>query len=216
MKRNIIFLLVIIAGFFLQPRLWAQAKAVLLVRTDMECKWSLDGEQKGVLKTGDRSQAEVAIGQHLIEATSTDGLIHWEKTIDIKEPKMQTLEIQLESLRPTWTDHQTGLMWEREDNGTDVNWNQAGDYCRNLTLGGYSNWRLPTIYELAEIYDPTQKGKGLRIKGGIRLSGTWSWSSTAGYSSEAWSFLFLSGERKSQSLFIKRYGRALCVRRAGE
>jgi hypothetical protein len=123
---------------------------------------------------------------------------------------------EVENEQGTWKDAQTGLMWTQQDNGSDVNWNQAIDYCRNLSLKGYSNWRLPTIYELAAIYDKTQNVDGLHIKGGIRLSGTWSWSDTAANSTEAWYFTFLSGERKSLPLSIKRRGRALCVRHSGE
>jgi hypothetical protein len=216
MKRHIAFLLLIVLGILLHQSLWAQAKATLLVRTNMECKWRLDGEEKGVLKPDDRVQVQVGTGQHLIEATSLDGIIHWEKFIAINEPKMETLQIQLESVRPTWTDRQTALMWAREDNGSDVNWEQAVEYCRKLNLGGYSNWRLPTIYELAGIYEPKQNVNGLHIKGGIRLSGTWSWSSSASNSFEAWYFIFLSGERKSLPLYTKHRGRALCVRRSEE
>jgi len=185
------------------------------VQTNAECRWVLDGEPKGILKTGDRVQVQVGLGRHLIEATSLDGKLHWEKTVEINIPKAQALAIQLESASSTWTDQQTALMWVREDNGSDVNWTQAGDYCRNLTVGGYSNWRLPTIYELAGIYDQKQNVDGRRIKGGISLSGTWSWSSTVAGSEEAWYFMFLSGERKSLPLYTKRHGRALCVRRSG-
>jgi len=57
-------------------------------------------------------------------------------------------------------------------------WNQAKRYSAHLGLGGYSNWRLPTIDELAAIYDPTQHADD--IKGGIKLSGIgparWVWS----------------------------------------
>jgi hypothetical protein len=40
-------------------------------------------------------------------------------------------------------------------------------------LGGYHDWRLPLIGELAGLYDPKQDG---HLKGGIRLSSAWAWS----------------------------------------
>jgi hypothetical protein len=35
-------------------------------------------------------------------------------------------------------------------------WNQANAYCANLVLGGHDDWRLPTINELASIFDSSR------------------------------------------------------------
>ncbi len=128
-------------------------------------------------------------------------------------------------MTPTWTDPATGLMWARNDNGivnwqkADMTWQMAANYCQNLSLGSYSGWRLPTIDELAAIYDKTQNDGTWRhwhIKGGIQISG-WSWSNSAGNASgEAWAFLFFVGGRTSTPLGYFGGGRALCVRRSGE
>jgi len=49
----------------------------------------------------------------------------------------------------TALDVKTGLMWTRGDMaGKIMNWFDADDYCRRLSLGGYSDWRLPTKYEM--------------------------------------------------------------------
>ena len=50
----------------------------------------------------------------------------------------------------TVTDKNTGLTWQRETGGT-MNWQDALSYCESLSLGGYDNWRLPTIEELRSI-----------------------------------------------------------------
>jgi hypothetical protein len=133
------------------------------------------------------------------------------KTVKIVsiDPNSGTASIQM----LTWTDPRTGLMWAEKDNDNDVTWKEASNYCRNLSLGGYSNWRLPTIDELAGIYDPTQDG---HVKGNLQLSGGGGWSSTAGTASrEPWAFVFSIGERVSYRLGYSRYDvvRALCVRR---
>jgi uncharacterized protein DUF1566 len=115
-----------------------------------------------------------------------------------------------------WTDPATKLMWARQDNGSDVNWNQARNYCAKLRLSGSTNWRLATIDELAGIYDPTQNADGWHIKGGIKLSGS-PWSSSPGSDSvEAWSFYFDNGERRTLHHDISYSNRALCVRRSGK
>ena len=41
----------------------------------------------------------------------------------------------------------TGLQWERTDGG-EMTYESAGLYCDTLTLGGFSDWRLPNCHEL--------------------------------------------------------------------
>jgi len=65
----------------------------------------------------------------------------------------------------TVTDNNTGLMWQKEDDGNNYNWYQASgtydafsnpssqDVCGSLNLGEHSDWRLPTKKELMSIVD---------------------------------------------------------------
>lgn len=65
----------------------------------------------------------------------------------------------------TVTDNNTGLMWQRQDDGATYTWYQASgtydaaynlegtDVCGSLALGGYTDWRLPTKKELADLVD---------------------------------------------------------------
>lgn len=46
----------------------------------------------------------------------------------------------------TVTDTVTGLMWQQVDGGEMI-YAQANYYCDTLTLGGYTDWRLPNAYE---------------------------------------------------------------------
>ena len=52
-------------------------------------------------------------------------------------------------------DNTTGLMWQDDTEVQIVkkNWEFAKHYCPALTLGGYSDWRLPDIRELKSIVD---------------------------------------------------------------
>lgn len=59
----------------------------------------------------------------------------------------------------TVTDVKTGLMWAAKDNEIPINWSDAHAYCQNYTGGGHTDWRLPTLTELASLYDPKYKNK---------------------------------------------------------
>ncbi len=56
------------------------------------------------------------------------------------------------------TDNVTGLLWQdNEETKTQMmNFDQANEYCQKLTLGGFNDWRVPSIEELASLVN---KGK---------------------------------------------------------
>ena len=47
----------------------------------------------------------------------------------------------------TVTDMKRRIMWQKGDNGEEVTFRNAEQYCKNLKLGGYSDWRLPRADE---------------------------------------------------------------------
>ena len=111
----------------------------------------------------------------------------------------------------TVTDTTTGLMWAAKDNGEDISWHDAKRYCENLTLGGYSNWRLPTQNELESLYKArvtTYMGNDTGI---IRLTDRCPWASKfdGSYASQ---FDFGNGIRVRYYLSESSYGRVLSVR----
>lgn len=53
----------------------------------------------------------------------------------------------------TITDLNTGLVWQQTPDFTQYSFDSAKTYAENLTLAGYSDWRLPTIKELFSIAD---------------------------------------------------------------
>ena len=62
-------------------------------------------------------------------------------------------------------DTKTGLMWTQKDSyvdlGKSLSWNESSDYVKELSTGGYSDWRLPTIAELKTIYEPSKLNKDI-------------------------------------------------------
>jgi len=61
----------------------------------------------------------------------------------------------------TITDLATSLMWSKAPKQIATNWDGATDYCRELSLGGHSGWRLPTINEMKRLTDTTQQNPAL-------------------------------------------------------
>lgn len=59
-----------------------------------------------------------------------------------------------------WADRDSGLAWSTESNA--MIWEDAVDYCDNLTEGGYSDWRMPTISEARTLI---QRCRGTRTGG---------------------------------------------------
>lgn len=53
--------------------------------------------------------------------------------------------------RETWRDSTSGLMWQVQPTGGAMKWQEAKSHCENLDLGGFSDWRLPTILELRSL-----------------------------------------------------------------
>ena len=51
----------------------------------------------------------------------------------------------------TITDNVTGLTWQKEDDNIERAWDNANTYCDDLTLGGSTDWRLPSDMELMSI-----------------------------------------------------------------
>jgi hypothetical protein len=111
--------------------------------------------------------------------------------------------------------------------GSDLTQTQALEYCRNLSVAGFRDWRLPEIDELQQIYDPSvvsgsfiDHGQSLplHLRGGIQMTTPYAWSATRGRSSgQAWGFDFCCTLRRfSAGRSGGGGGRALCVRRAGE
>jgi len=121
----------------------------------------------------------------------------------------------------TWTDPATGLMWAGMDNGSDLDWNRAMGYCKNLRVGGNAGWRLPGIEELQGIYDWRATASMIlygspfpyHVKGGLTLTG-WHWSATQNGAAEVWYFSFTNGQRHAAPRDSCYGERALCVRNA--
>ncbi|RJO66174.1 MAG: DUF1566 domain-containing protein [Myxococcales bacterium] len=73
-----------------------------------------------------------------------------------------------------WYDSATNLSWQITPPSNGYNWQDAINYCDGLSLGGHSDWRLPTISELRTIVrgcTATMTGGGCGVTDGCLSSG---------------------------------------------
>jgi hypothetical protein len=81
----------------------------------------------------------------------------------------------------TVTDNSSGLMWQKDtsyDTET-MDWEQALAYCERLTLGGYKDWRLPTIKELQSLVDYSKSNPSIDTTSFPNTVSSFYWSSTS-------------------------------------
>lgn len=111
-----------------------------------------------------------------------------------------------------WKDSATGLTWTIKDSGSAMSPNQASDYCSGLRSGGHSDWRMPTIDELENLYD-SKVTKQYKVKGPIELGESCVLSGSTNSSGEVWTFCFSYGGRNlGGGTGCGTTGRALCAR----
>jgi hypothetical protein len=110
------------------------------------------------------------------------------------------------------TDNNTGLQWQRTLPGSTYTWQNAINYCSNLTYGGHSDWRLPSVEELETLVDYGRYNPAIDTDAfpGTPSSRFWSSSSYVDDPNGAWHVDFGNG-------YVDNYnktgnGNAGCVR----
>jgi hypothetical protein len=113
----------------------------------------------------------------------------------------------------TVTDNVTGLVWQKGSSATQMDWDDAWDYCTDNSAGlPGTGWRLPSIGELMSIvyygtYNPAINGTAFT---GTNASHYWSATTYANSSGYAWYVNFYRGlvyfNVKSGTLYVR------CVR----
>lgn len=111
-------------------------------------------------------------------------------------------------------DPSTNLIWEDTEHVQEVKINhiQARGYCNSLTLGGFTDWRLPTLPELMTIIDYKRYKPAILKEFRYVDKDTLYWSSTpfARSADEYWGVSFKDGGTDNAGEIYDRYVR--CVR----
>jgi len=201
----------------------AHAQATLMIRADAACMLSVNGAAQGQLAAEIAKPMEVETGEPWIACKTAQGTVSRKISI---ESGTQSKEVEL---RPsllsrfsapgdgTVLDSQSGLQWGQRDNGEDVNWSSARDYCAALKPSG-GGWRLPSMQELEGVYDKSAAlttGCGevtCNVSPLFHLSGHWYWSNQSASASETLLFNLSGGPGSRFTVSDAAFRRALCVR----
>ena len=95
-------------------------------------------------------------------------------------------------------DDETGLVWEKTLETSEVSWTDARVACADKDLGGRRGWRLPSIFELSSLVDPSiRTGPTLPLGHpftNVQMDAYWSATTVAGYPNSAWLVFFDTGK----------------------
>jgi len=95
-------------------------------------------------------------------------------------------------------DDETGLVWEKTLETTELSWTDARAACADKDVGGRKGWRLPSISELASLVDPSMTaGSTLPLSHpftNVKTDVYWSATTLAGNPNSAWLVFFDTGK----------------------
>ena len=114
----------------------------------------------------------------------------------------------------TVSDLVTKLMWQQASDNVDRNWFNAKQYCQDLDVAGYADWRLPSRKELLSIVDAGRHGPAINPVFTEPGASYWSGTTDASYSNWVWDVSFPSGSSSSQRNYVGFTDRVRCVRGA--
>ena len=116
--------------------------------------------------------------------------------------------------------HQGGIVFYLDGNGGGLiaapsnqssgsNWYTAISLCSNLTLGGYSDWFLPSKDELNLMYLNIGQGNTLGLGNVGNFDNNFYWSSTEAEANGAWSQYFYGGSQFNDDKYYSNNVRAV-------
>ena len=181
---------------------------------------------------------DLAAGSYTLEV-SADGFNTRTLKIELSSGEDKYLDIQLSQISTsipqatetsqdgrfisynngTVLDNKYELMWAAKDNGQDINFYDANQYCNNYQGGGYKDWRMPTGSELRYLYNKdnqypvAEKKYDVHLTSLIELSAGTIWSSSK-WLTHRYPFNFIHGSTMKTNIMKSNGIRVLPVRSA--
>jgi hypothetical protein len=202
------------------------SRATLVIKTDTRCQLSINGVSHGWLEVQSTLRAPVEPGEQLIECAGDNRRVEQTEIVEASRQEVVQLvlppKLRFQRVAEGVSDNEQNLIWAQADNGSDINWNDATEYCSSLGSG----WTLPSSAALVSMYDATGKfpvsyayASNLTARPAttlIKISGLayWSREQDRYASSKAWSVSLRDGTGLSYPIDFPPAMRALCVRRS--
>ena len=113
-------------------------------------------EQEPVAQTHIRKPVELS---EPVIVFSEDQTVMTKKKPGNKKSKFEKENERIEVLKQKglvssnniWKDPDTSLIWQKHIGNRGYSWYDAKNYCENMVLDGFSDWRVPTINELSTL-----------------------------------------------------------------
>jgi hypothetical protein len=108
----------------------------------------------------------------------------------------QKSQVLVDNGDDTVTDGRTGLVWQKDGQDSIQTWDYAIAHCKQLPLGGYSDWRLPNVRELESLVDAAKSSPAIDTDFFPNTPNSYYWSSSTyvSYPQTAWSVDFGYGK----------------------
>lgn len=200
----------------------AESKATIKIECDLDCLVTVGLEAPRSLAAGEELSLEVAPGAVKVQI-AVDGVAEARVVEELTlaagdrerlRPRMAKALAELRKIEArdrTYRDADTRLMWPTRDNGADLDWQGAVEYCDALEHGAWTDWRLPTLDELEGI-EAMWSLRPFKTADPITLSACCSWSSDRIDEERAWNFNYRFRRPFRGHLGYSLNLRALCVR----
>lgn len=127
------------------------------------------------------------------------------------QEEMLRRKLILERMTGIYIDLKRNLIWSSHDNGRDIDWKRAAEYCEQLELAAFDDWRMPSLTELETLMQPMAR-KHYNTPDGMELTACCPWSTTKKDDIAAWNYNFRYRKPFSGSMTHTFDLRALCVR----
>ena len=161
-----------------------------------------DGYEAGYRAALEETRNAIELLEKKLDVDRTYEPVEPESTDDEEGQQIPGVIIITDEIKKEYPELKNLRMIQKESSDY-MTWNDSMQYAKDLDLGGFNDWRLPTMEELRGIYRAKQAL-------GIPADYHWYWSGSEADASGAWYVYFSGGGVYSSYKFNTYYVR--CVR----